>query len=87
MTKSSGGQHRATYASDKRNGGYLVRVVGPYANRFAGREVPVTLRLGGVQPEMLERLIWSGVDQETKQPVALYKFRSRPAEKGEEIEF
>jgi hypothetical protein len=86
MTKSSG-QHRATYATDKRNGGYLVRVVGPYANRFAGREVPVTLKSGDVQPEMLERLIWTGMDKDTKQAVALYKFRSRPVEKEEEIQF
>jgi hypothetical protein len=86
MTKSSS-QHRATYAADKRNGGYIVRVVGPHANRFAGREVPVTLKSGAIQPEVLERLIWSGVDQETKQPVALYKFRPRPAEKDEEIQF
>jgi hypothetical protein len=87
MTKSNSQQHRATYASDKRVGGYLVRVVGPYANRFVGREVPVTLKSGAVQPEMLVKLIWTGVDKDTQHPVALYKFRPRPAEEEEEIEF
>lgn len=71
-------QHRATYARDKRKGGYLVRVEGPHAERFAGREVPVTLRDGTEQTEKLDALIWTGTDGETGKPVALYSFVPRP---------
>jgi len=67
-------QHRATFARDKRNGGYLIRVMGPYANRFAGREVPVTLKSGATRQASLEAVIWTGNDNETGQPVALYTF-------------
>lgn len=79
-------RHRATYATDKRKGGYLVRVEGPEANRFVGREVPVTLKSGNEQPEKLERLLWTGT-QEGKL-VALYTFQSRPREDlNDEIPF
>lgn len=76
--------HKATYASDKRSGGYNVRVVGPQATRFAGREVPVTTVKGDEHMEKLIKLLWSGVDtgteklQGTNLPVALYSFLSRP---------
>lgn len=79
--------HRATYAKDKRKGGYIIRVAGPHANRFAGREVPVTLKNGDEQTEILVNLLWSGIDDDTKQPVALYEFKSRPAELDDEIPF
>jgi hypothetical protein len=70
--------HKATYATDKRKGGYLVRVEGPNAAAFVGRDVPVTLKNGEEHPERLERLIWSGNDAESGKPVALYAFASRP---------
>lgn len=72
--------HRATYARDKMKGGYIIRVEGPNANRFAGREVPVTLRNGDESTEKLEALIWTGKDQDSGQPVALYSFEARPKE-------
>ena len=70
--------HRATYASDKRTGGYNIRVTGPQANRFAGRDVPVTTKNGEEHTEKLVKLLWTGTDQESGQPVALYTFQSRP---------
>ncbi len=79
-------RHKATYATDKRNGGYLVRVAGPDANRFAGREVPVTLKNDQEHVETLESLVWAGVDQETGGNVALYRFKSKPREE-ESIDF
>lgn len=80
-------KHRATYATDKRNGGYLIRVVGPTAEKFAGREVPVTTRAGAEHQEKLSRLIWTGADEETGEPVALYKFEPKPREREEVVEF
>lgn len=81
--------HKATYAKDKKTGGYLVRVIGPHANEFAGREVPVTLMNGEEQLEKLQSLVWTGQDAGfadrpgTGQPAALYKFESKPREKKE----
>lgn len=79
-------RHTATYATDKRKGGYLVRVVGEYPDKFAGREVPVKTKGGQVHNEKLSRLIWTGADKETGEKVALYAFESRPREQ-EQLEF
>lgn len=79
--------HKATYATDKRTGGYLVRVAGPNAERFAGRVVPVNTKAGGEHLETLARLIWTGTDKESGEKVALYKFESKPREDEQEFEF
>lgn len=79
--------HKATYASDKRTGGYLIRVAGPNADKFAGREVPVTTKGGDEHTEKLLKMIWTGPDQETGEPVALYKFESKPREPTPEATF
>lgn len=79
-------KHKATYSTDKRTGGYLVRVAGPEAPAFVGREVPVTLKNGQEHKEKLSRLVWSGTDTTTGERVALYQFESKPREKVE-IEF
>lgn len=78
--------HRATYSTDKRTGGYLIRVQGPNAERFAGRIVPVTMKSGDEHMEKLDRLIWTGTDQQSGEKVALYKFESKPRE-VEDISF
>lgn len=70
--------HKATYARDKRKGGYLVRVAGPYPEKFAGREVPVQRMDGSESSEKLVALIWTGVDEERGGNVALYSFEARP---------
>lgn len=77
-TQESKRTHRATYARDKRKGGYLIRVAGPNAGLFAGREVPVTMKSGDEHNEKLLALIWSGVDAETGENVALYTFEAKP---------
>lgn len=79
--------HTATYATDKRKGGYLIRVQGPKASQFSGRDVPVTTRDGAEHQEKLVKLIWSGKDEETGQPVALYQFEAKPRDKNEVVEF
>lgn len=72
--------HKATFARDKRKGGYLIRVIGPQADQFAGREVPVTRKDDTESTEKLVGLIWAGTDEETSRPVALYSFEPRPRE-------
>jgi len=79
--------HKATYATDKRKGGYLVRVEGPRAPEFVGRIVPVTTRDGNEHDEKLVRLIWTGTDKESGKPVALYSFEAKPREAADEIPF
>lgn len=87
-------QHKATYAKDKKKGGYLVRVLGPCAAEFAGREVPVTRKDDSESMEKLSDLIWSGIDTGTDEhpgtgkPVALYKFEPKPkGEAADELPF
>ena len=71
--------HKATFATDKRNpGGYLIRIQGPTAAAFAGREVPVTRKDNTESMETLTTCIWSGIDDESGAPVALYRFESKP---------
>lgn len=79
--------HRATFATDKRKGGYLIRVTGPNSNAFVGREVPVTLKNGNEEQHTLEKLIWSGKDNESGEPVSLYAFAAKPRTPDEQIEF
>jgi len=78
-------QHIATFATDKRNGGYLVRVLGPFSNRFAGREVPVTRKDKTETAVQLDRVVWSGKDTDTGKPVSLYTFV--PEEQADDIPF
>lgn len=80
-------QHKATYARDKKKGGYLVRVIGPHAAAFAGRKVPVTRKDDTQETETLDALIWSGNDDETGKPCALYSFVAKPKEEMPEVPF
>lgn len=86
LNAPKGRSHKATYASDKVTGGWLIRVVGPNAAKFAGREVPVTMNSGDEHTEKLVRLVWTGIDAGndkmpgTGLPVALYKFEPKPKE-------
>ena len=82
-----GGGHKATYARDNKKGVYMIRVQGPKANMFAGREVPVTRMDNSESVEKLTRLVWSGQDKETGQPVALYGFEPKPLDEAEQVEF
>lgn len=79
--------HKATYATDKRSGGYMVRVVGPNSDKFNKREVPVETKAGSEHVEKLTRLVWTGPDKETGEKVSLYKFEPRPREAEEKVEF
>lgn len=85
--------HTATYATDKRTGGYNIRIVGPYPEKFAGREVPVSTKGGQEHTEKLVRLLWSGPDKDpqtgepTGRNAALYSFASKPREEEPEPVF
>lgn len=79
-TKAPARAHRATYAKDKRKGGYMVRVEGPHSNMFVGKSVPVTMKDGTEQTEELTGLVWSGKDQDSGKPVTLYTFKPKPKE-------
>lgn len=71
--------HHATFARDKKNpGGYLVRVEGPTAAAFAGRDVPVTRKDQSESVETLTVAVWAGIDEESGKPVALYRFEAKP---------
>ena len=88
MAEAAKRAHRATYSRDNRNGGYIIRVEGPMANKFAGRTVPVVLKGGEEHDEKLTSLIWSGNDQESGKPVALYAFEAKPRDDlNDEIPF
>lgn len=87
-TDKAAPSHKATYARDKKKGGYLIRVQGPNAAKFAGREVPVTRMDDSSTMEKLTALIWSGIDTESGKPVALYNFEPRPRDDiNDEIPF
>jgi len=77
-------EHRASYAKDKRYGGYLIRVEGPHSNMFEGREVPV-VRKDSVE-ETMEKLmgvVWTGKDNKSGKPVTLYRFEQKKTDRSE----
>jgi hypothetical protein len=90
--EQSATKHKATYARDKKKGGYLVRVSGPYPEKFAGRDVPVQMLDGTTHVEKLLKLIWTGIDTgeyggKAGESVTLYTFESRPREPEGEVPF
>jgi len=80
--------HKASYAKDKRQGGYLIRVQGPKSNMFVGRTVPVSKKdsTDEDQIELIE-IVWSGKDDDTGAPVTLYKFKPKLKEDRDSIPF
>lgn len=83
--ETGGRLHKATFARDKRNpGGYLIRVIGPTAAAFEGREVPVTRKDDSETMEKLLAPVWAGTDEETGRPVALYRFEARARDEDAE---
>lgn len=77
-------RHRATFATDNRKGGYMIRVEGPDASKFAKKQVPVTRYDGTETVETLQGMIWSGLDIESGKPIALYKFVAHPRTKTDD---
>ncbi len=87
---SGKGSHRATFSRDKKNPGkFLVRVVGPYAEKFENREVPVQVNDGTTKMTKLTRAIASGEDDGKIIPAdkgkkwVLYHFEQAPREQIE----
>lgn len=94
-------QHKATFAKDNRNPGkYNVRVEGPLAQKFATREVPVTMRDGTEKTVKLLDCFWAAPHEERTDEngnvieparpgimVALYHFKPEQKEQEAEAEF
>jgi len=78
MSETKKRTHKASYATDKRKGGYIIRVAGPNAGMFSGREVPVSTKSGDEHMERLTKVLWSGKDSETGENVSLYQFEAKP---------
>lgn len=78
LPSKDGRLHWATYAKDKMKGGYNVRIIGPQASKMRNRWVPVTRIDNTENMEFVRDIIWSGVDDDTKQPVALYSMWKAP---------
>jgi hypothetical protein len=67
---------------------WFIRVVGPHAGRFAGRDIPVARKDGSEETEKLIKLIWQGDDRDTGKPVAIYEFVAKPKQElDDEIPF
>jgi hypothetical protein len=92
LPSKDGRKHRATYAK-KRDAnknpmsGYNIRVEGPQAGAFSRRWLPVTRIDGSEAMEHALELLWSGKDDETGIPVALYTMWKKPKELDDAIPF
>lgn len=81
-------EHRATYSKDKMHGGYNIRIVGPKANRFANRTgIPVTLKDGSEKSDDCGDLLFTGTDDDTGKPYAVYKKVPKEKAADDEIPF
>lgn len=97
MTKEAAErQHVATFSFNQRAQQYNVRVVGPHADKFAGREIPVSRLNKPDSIEKLTRMLKSGIDEGKVVPenkgkmYALYSFVQKPRaveEEEQEIKF
>lgn len=87
LPSKDGRSHRASYAKDRVKGGYNVRIVGPSAPKLGNRWVPVTRVDGSENMEYVRDIIWSGTDDDTGQPVALFEMWKAPKDEQDEIPF
>lgn len=87
LPSKDGRRHRATYAKDKYERGYNIRVVGPDAWKMGRRWLPVTRMDGSEAMEFTLERLWKGTDDETGQPVALFALYKQPRETLDEIPF
>jgi hypothetical protein len=87
------GEHRATFCKDNYTGKWSIRVVGPRANKFAKRIIPVIKGNGETVHEECGNLSWTGVDDgsviasDAGRNVAIYVHRPKPRDLDEEIPF
>ena len=83
LPSKDGRKHKATFAKDKYERGYNVRIVGPRAAEFSQKWVPVTRMDGGESMEFCLERLWKGMDDDTKQPVALFSLYKKPRDQDE----
>jgi hypothetical protein len=65
---------------------WFIRIVGPSAEKFSGREIPVTTKSGEEHAEKLSKMIWNGEDRQSGENVALYEFLAKPKVEGEGLD-
>ncbi len=87
LPSKDGRNHRASYAKDKMKGGYNIRVVGPSALKMGHRWLPVTRVDGSENMEFTMDIVYSGKDDDTGQPLALFTMWKAPKETEDEIPF
>lgn len=93
LPSKDGRTHKATYAKDRKEGGYNLRVIGPHAKKMGRRWLPVTRFDGSENMEYALDIIWSGTDDGTEDrpgtglPVALFSMWKAPKEEQDEIPF
>jgi hypothetical protein len=88
---AKGRSHTASYSKIRGEPfKWYIRVVGPSAEKFSGREIPVATKGGEEHDEKLTKMIWNGADRTSGENVALYEFLAKPkaeVELDDEIPF
>lgn len=75
------GEHRASFSWDKMAAAWRIFVVGPRANMFAGRTIPVRTKNGDNAEETLSELVHTGVleqGDDAGSNFAIYTFIQKP---------
>lgn len=86
VAPSAGRLHTASYTRIKdQHFKWFIRVVGPSAEKFSGRDIPVSTKKGEEHPETLAKMIWNGEDKITKANVAIYEFVAKPRVEDEDL--
>lgn len=84
---TNGRQHSASYTRLRGEPlKWFVRVVGPHALKFSGRDIPVATKNGVEHEEKMGRLLGDFTDQDTGQPVGIYEFIAKPKASPEELD-
>ena len=86
IPSKDGRRHKATFAKDKYERGYNIRVEGPRAHEFAQKWVPVTRIDGSETMEFCLERLWKGTSDDSGQPVALFSLYKKPRD-ADEIPF
>jgi hypothetical protein len=91
VSPPKGRRHVATYTRIRGEPfKWFIRNVGPDAEKFSGRDLPVTTKSGEEHTEKVTKMIYNGIDKATGKNMAIYEFVAKPrdaAELNDEIPF
>jgi hypothetical protein len=87
LPPKDGRTHKATWAKDKYERGYNIRVIGANAWKMGNRWLPVTRMDESESMEFAMERIWKGVDDDTGKPVALFAAYRKPRQAEDDIPF